>query len=190
MSLRPKTLDEARARQRAANERRRARHADKQRKTNARPVSNPVPPAPPPPSPAGDASPGAMSPGVRTVSVAPREVGPPIDKRGAVLLPTLRRWVDAQPCEFPESPAHPGKLHAGGDHHHEPTTGSNGVQLDTLMAACCRRAHDLCHVSSANGGWTEEQRQAAAHRTWTRFWRLASAEDKRAVARELLAAVE
>ena len=105
-------------------------------------------------------------------------------------IEALRRWVDAQPCEFPESPHHPGSFHGGGDHHHEPKTGPNGVQLDALMVACCRRAHDLCDASPAHGGWTEEQKQAAAHRTWTRFWRMASAAVKRAVARELLAAVE
>lgn len=122
-----------------------------------------------------------------TVTTA-RTPAEPVRKRGEVLSPTLLRWVRAQPCEFPRSEAHPyDPGHHGGDPHHEPTTGANGVQQDPLVVSCCRRAHDLCDAAN---GWTKEQREAAAHRTWERFWRMADPETKAAVLLELLTCVE
>jgi hypothetical protein len=140
-------------------------------------------------APAVEVTPPRLPPAVPPVTVTTeRAPAEPIRKRGEVLSPTLLRWVRAQPCEFPQTDEHPMRPgHPGGDPHHEPTTGSNGVQQDPLVVACCRRAHDLCDAAN---GWSKEQREAAAHRTWVRFWRMADPETKAAALREMLACVE
>jgi hypothetical protein len=145
----------------------------------------PIPRRPAPPTVWAD--PAAPLRAVSTV----RAPGAARQRYEELLLPTRVAWVKAQPCEFPRTEAHqfdPG--HAGGDAHHEPTTGSNGRRIDDLTAACCRRAHDLCEASPTNGGWTVEQKQAAAHRTSTRFRRLAPRATQLQDAREQVEALE
>jgi len=126
----------------------------------------------------------------RPVSVAPRVTGLPLEKPRAVRSESLLAWVRVQPCMFRWSPLHQRQIgHVGGDPHHEPETGANGRHLDDCVAAACRLAHDLCEVSPSNGGWTDDQKEAAAHRTWVRFRRLAPLSLQVKVAVEVLASL-
>ena len=180
MSLRSRTPKERAARKQAREE----RAADRARLPIGPFLPVPVEPELPPPRARSIVDDLVLIGEPRAVTTE-RTMGPALDKRRAVRSPTYIAWVKEQPCAFPTTERHdlaPG--HLGGDPHHEPTTGSNGVQLDALLVSTCRIAHALCDAAF---GWTPEEKQAAAHRTWTRFWRLASREMKVAVLKEMIA---
>ncbi len=117
-----------------------------------------------------------LAPTVRSTTAATLCAAP---KRGAAESEALLAWVRAQPCAFPRD-GH--DCRGPSEPHHWPTTGSNGVRLDPLVAATCRMAHDLAHA----GLYSAAEQAAAVHQTMVRFWRTAPPDVRRAVLVDLL----
>lgn len=107
------------------------------------------------------------------------------ERRSDVLLPTYLAWVREQPCVIEVQDAATCASRAV-QPHHWPTTGANGRQVDTLVLPACWACHRACHTGAVPG----ETQEAAAWRSWARFWRFAPVAVQRQVARELAASLD
>lgn len=168
MSLRPRSLAEAKAQKARASEKRRKRAARAEQRTAAAVVADLVERGVVTTAAALEEKLSPQSPKVTTT--APRTVKAPIEKAARWVS---RRWLDGvkkgrcivlvqvegandgirQPCNEP-----------GVDPHHVVTIGRRGDRFDLLAIPMCRRHHDAAHAGRL--ALSELHRMLGAYLCW------------------------